>query len=133
MFGNEDNVFLNGSISSPRNIDRHHQAANARVSQFDIAVLANAKYHGGDEGYYPLTPAIIHKCSYTAINTVNVISIYNEIILVPKSVMTNWVGRFTVGPQIDRILEKDLVSLPLLQSLEGNLRWNGKIPSRRPS
>ncbi len=32
--------------------------------------------------------------------------------------MTNGVGRFTVGPQIDRILEKGLVSLPRLQSLE---------------
>ena len=32
--------------------------------------------------------------------------------------MTKWVGRFTVSPQIDRILEKGLVSLPCLQSLE---------------
>jgi len=33
--------------------------------------------------------------------------------------MTNWVGRFTVGPQIDRILEKGLVLLPRLQSFAG--------------
>ena len=32
--------------------------------------------------------------------------------------MTKWVGRFTVGPQINRILEKGLISLPRLQSLE---------------
>ena len=118
MFGDEDNAIMGGSISSPRHIDRRRQAANARVSQFDIAALANAKYHGGGEGYYPLTPAIIHKCGYTATNTVNVISSYNEIILVHKSVMANWLGRFTVGPQINRILKKGLVSLPRLQSLE---------------
>jgi hypothetical protein len=98
MFGNEDAAHLGGSISSPRNIDRRCQAATARVSQFDIAALANAKYHGGDEGYYLLTPAIIHKCGFTAINTVDVISSYNEIILVHESMLTNWVGRFTVGP-----------------------------------
>ncbi len=38
--------------------------------------------------------------------------------LVHNSVMTNWVGRFTVGPQIERILEKGLVSLPRLRFLE---------------
>jgi hypothetical protein len=42
---------------SPRNMDCRRQAATARVSQFDIAALTNAKYHGGGEGYYPLTPA----------------------------------------------------------------------------
>jgi hypothetical protein len=60
MFGDEDTALLGGSISSPRNIDRRRQAATARVSQFDIAALTNAKYHGGDEDYYLLTPAIIH-------------------------------------------------------------------------
>ena len=102
----------------PRHIDCRRHAANARVSQFDIAALADIKYHGGDDGYYPLTPVIIHKCGYTALNTVDVISSYNEIILVHESVMTKWVGRFTIGPQIDRTLKKGLVSLPCLQSLE---------------
>jgi hypothetical protein len=39
--------------------------------------------------------------------------------------MTNWVSRFTVGHQIDRILEKGLVSLPRLQSLavESAVEW----------
>jgi hypothetical protein len=93
-----------------------HKAANAnaKVSQFDIAALANTKYHGGGEGYYPLTPAIIHKCGYTAITTIDV----NEIFLVHESVLTNWVGCHTVGPQINRILEKGLASLPRLQFLE---------------
>jgi hypothetical protein len=91
-----------------------HKAANAKVNLFDIAALANAKYHGGGEGYYPLTPAIIHKCGYTAINTINA----NEIFLVHESVLTNWVGCHTVGPQIDRILEKGLASLPRLQFIE---------------
>jgi len=118
MFDDEDNATLGGSIFFPRHIDRHRQAANARVSHFDIAALVNIKYHGGGDGYYPLTPAIIHNCGYTAINSVDVISSYNKIILVHESVMTKWVGPFTVGPQIDRILEKGLVSLPRLQSLE---------------
>ena len=117
MFGDKEHASLGGAISSPRHLDRRRQAANARVSQFDIAALADVKYHGGGDGYYPLTPAIIHNCGYTAINTVNVISSYNEMILVHESVMTKWFGRFTVGPQIDRILEKGLVSLPHLQSL----------------
>ena len=125
MPGNEDTEFVGGAISSPRHIDRRRQAATARISHFDIAALADAQYHGGSEGYYPLTPALIHKCGYTAINSVDVISSYNELILVHESVMTNWVGRFTVGPQIDRILEKGLVSLPRLQSLavESAVEW----------
>jgi hypothetical protein len=125
MPGHETTTFVGGAISSPRNLDRRRQAATARVSQFDIAALADAQYHGGSEGYYPLTPALIHKCGYTAINTVDVISSYTEIILVHESVLTNWVGRFTVGPQIDRILEKALVSLPRLQSLavESAVEW----------
>jgi len=86
---------------------------------------SDAQYHGGSEGYCPLTPALIHRCGYTAINTVDVISSYNKIVLVHESVITNWVGRFTVGPQIDRILEKALVSLPRLQSLavESAVEW----------
>jgi hypothetical protein len=125
MFGGEERTSLGGAISSPRHIDHCRHAATARVSQFDIAALADVKYHGGGDGYYPLTPAIIHDCGYTAINTVDVISSYNEIILVHKSVMTKWVGRFTVGPQIDRILEKGLVSLPRLQSfaVESAVEW----------
>ena len=106
MPGDETTPFVGGAISSPRNLDRRRQAATARVSQFDIAALADAQYHGGSEGYCPLTPALIHRCGYTAINTVDVISSYNKIVLVHESVITNWVGRFTVGPQIDRILEK---------------------------
>ena len=92
MFGDADHASLGVAISSPRHLDRRRQAANARVSQFDIAALADVKYHGGGDGYYPLTPAIIHNCGYTAINTVDVISSYNEIILVHESVMTKWVG-----------------------------------------
>ena len=118
LFGDNEDALLGGSISSPRQVDRRRQAANAKVSPFDIAALADIKYHGGSEGYYTLTPSIIHNCGYTAINTGDVISSYNEIILVHESVMTNWAGRFTVGPQIDRILEKGLVSLPRLRSLE---------------
>ena len=87
MFDDEDNATLGGSISSPRHIDRRRQAANARVSHFDIAALMNIKYHSGGDGYYPLTPAIIHNCGYTAINSVDVISSYNKIILVHESVM----------------------------------------------
>ena len=125
MPGDETTTFVGGAISSPRNLDRRRQAATARVSQFDIAALADAQYHGGSEGYCPLTPALIHRCGYTAINTVDVISSYNEIVLVHESMITNWVGRFTVGPQIDRILEKALVSLPRLQSLvvESAVEW----------
>ena len=125
MPGDETTTFVGGAISSPRNLDRRRQAATARVSQFDIAALADAQYHGGSEGYCPLTPALIHRCGYTAINTVDVISSYNKIVLVHESVITNWVGRFTVGPQIDRIPEKALVSLPRLQSLavESAVEW----------
>ena len=118
LFGDDEDALLGGFIWFPHNVDRHRQAAIAKVSPFDIAALANTKYHGGIEGYYTLTPSIIHNCGYTAINTGDVISSYNEIILVHESVMTNWVGRFTVGPQIDCILEKGLVSLPRLRPLE---------------
>ena len=118
LFGNDKDALLGGSISSPRNVGHRRQAANAKVSLFDIAALANIKYHGGSKGYYTLTPSIIHNCGYTAINTGDVISSYNDNILVHESMMTNWVGGFTVGPQIDRLLEKGLISLPCLRSLE---------------
>jgi len=52
-----------------------------------ITALVNVKYHGGDNGYYPLTPTIILNGGYTAINTHDMISSYNEIVLVHESVM----------------------------------------------
>lgn len=85
LLSDNETTSLGGSITSPRHADRRRQAANARVSPFDIAALANTKYHGGNDGYYTLTPSIIHNCGYTAINTGDVISSYNEIILVHEA------------------------------------------------
>ena len=84
------------------------------------------KYHGGVDGCFTLTAAYIRSCGYTEVNTAKVITGYSEIIHVHESLMTNWTGKFTSGPQIARILEKGLPSLPRLSSpmtVEAAVDW----------
>jgi hypothetical protein len=117
---------LGERINSPRNVDRRRLAADSRCSPFDIGGLANVKYHGGVDGCFTLTVAYIRSCGYTEVNTAKVITGYSEIIHVHESLMTNWMGKFTAGPQIAHILEKGLPSLPRLSSpmtVEAAVDW----------
>jgi hypothetical protein len=49
-----------GCITSPRHADWRRQAMANRISLLDIAGLGDMKYHGGDNGYVPLTMKIVH-------------------------------------------------------------------------
>jgi hypothetical protein len=122
----EAELMLSRRISSPWHINRRRQAFTSRTSPFDIGGLANTKYHGDLDGYLPLTPGIIHNCGFTEIDTSDVISSYSEIILVHKTIIANWKGKFTSGPQIDCILKKGMPSFPRLQSpmtVEAAVDW----------
>ncbi len=118
-----------GRIVSPRHIDRPRIATTTWISPHDIAGLANRNYHGGELGFYTLDCKTIHACGYTEINTADVIGSYNNIILVHEHIITNWEGCYTEGPQIDRILEKGLLTFPRLHSLtvEVAVGWYNKI------
>jgi hypothetical protein len=118
-----------GHIILPHHINRHCVATSTRISPHDIAGLANKNYHGGELGFYTIDCKIIHACGYTKINTADVIGSYNDIIIIHKHIVTNWEGRYTEGPQIDRILEKGLPTFPCLHSLmvEVAVDWYDKL------
>ena len=86
----EDDMSLGGIIVSPQNADRRRQALAQRISPFDIARLGNVHYHGGRNGYQPLTAQIIHRCGYMEINSLDVLLSYNDIIEVHSGTCDNW-------------------------------------------
>jgi hypothetical protein len=62
---------------------------------------------------------IVHKCGYTELNSTNMIKSYNDIIYLQAEVLDRWdhpCGLYR-GPQINRILEKGLPTLPHLTCL----------------
>jgi hypothetical protein len=111
---------LGGRIESPHHADRRCIARSSKVSPFDIAGLANSRYHGGEHGYDPLTMTIIHSCGYSENNSSDVIVSYNDIIHIRREVREHWdhPWGYSCGPQIDRILEKGLATFLRLTSLD---------------
>jgi hypothetical protein len=108
-----------GRIISPRNADRRRQAMLNKVSPLDIERLGDIHYHGGVEGFVPLTMTVVHRCGYTEINTADVITSYQTIIHVHEFVLGKWEDRYhNRGPQIDKILEKGLPTFPRLTSID---------------
>ena len=107
---------LGGMIVSPRNADRRRQALEQRISPFDLIRLGNVRYHGGNDGYQPLTEGIIHRCGYTDINSTDVLLSYTDIIDVHTKTLENWdhPRGYYRGPQLERILEKGLSAFPRL-------------------
>jgi hypothetical protein len=84
-----------------------------KVSLLDIAGLGDKCYHGGEEGYVPLTMNIVHRCSYTEINSSDVITSYQNIIHIHNFVLEQWQDCYhNLGPQVSKILEKGLRILP---------------------
>ena len=116
----DDEDSLGGMIVSPRNADRRRQALAQKISPFDVARLGNVRYHGGTNGYHPLTASIIHRCGYTEIHSSDVLLAYNDIIEVHSHICDNWEhprGHYK-GPQLERILEKGISSFPRLTGFE---------------
>ena len=116
----DDEDSLGGMIVSPRNADRRRQALAQKISPFDVARLGNIRYHGGTNGYTPLTASIIHRCGYTEIHSSDVLLAYNDIIDVHSHTCDNWEhprGHYK-GPQLERILEKGISSFPRLTNFD---------------
>jgi hypothetical protein len=68
----------------------------------------------------PLTKGIIHNCRYTAINSMDEIESFNNIILLHAEVYDHRENPRANhnGPQLDRILERGLLTFPRLTSLD---------------
>jgi hypothetical protein len=118
-YGEEEEASLGGQITLPRNFDPRRWALSKRISLMDVACLGDVHYHGGVDGYYPLTESIIHNCKYTEFNTNDVILSYNAIIHVHTYVMDTWEHpkSYHKGHQVDQIVEKGFSSFSRLKRL----------------
>ncbi len=99
---------MGGGIESPSNNVYQQLAWNLRVSCFDAADLADKDYHGGVDGFDPLTITIIKNCGYS---TISFIQLHCK-------TLDGWVHTWTLqrGPLVERIVEK---ALPLFKKLDG--------------
>ncbi len=112
-----------GPIVSPRASDRERLARVLKTSQFDMATLAHSKYHGGPDSLAELTIDFIHERGYDSITVEapeDILICYNDIILVHRNVVADWMNFRTgrSGPTVEYILKKALVNFPKLRSLD---------------
>jgi hypothetical protein len=109
---------LGGPIVSPRQGDREGQARKLGTSRFDIVRLATTAYYVDSNGVAVLTHAILVKCGYNKIASLDVVTCHNNIIAVHQRVGKLWYNptTHTCGPQIDCIVTKSLKLLPTLDS-----------------
>jgi hypothetical protein len=100
---------------------QHCLALLKQKSSCDIKGLADPHYHGGIDGYDPLTKVIIHNCGYMKLNTTtDILHSYQDIIILHRTVYKHWVNTHTQykGPQLDQILEKGIPTFPRLSTLD---------------
>ncbi len=111
-------AMMGGPIKSPSNIERFQQARQRGMSRYDTAALADKDYHGGVQGFDPLTIRIIKNCGYAAINSDNILLCYRDIIHLHRKTLDGWTNMRTQhqGPLVERIMEK---AMPLFQKLNG--------------
>ena len=113
---------MGGPITSPRNWDKETQARSLGASKFDVSRLACPAYHGGPDGPSVLTEDFIRECGFTRIKATadDVVICYNDIMYVHQKVRELWYNRSsnTLGPQIDKILQKSLSVFPRLISMD---------------
>jgi hypothetical protein len=119
----EDNSdIVRGLIISPQHWDKESQAWSLGASRFDATRLACCAYHVGDDGVPTLTEEIIRNCGFTRIKASadDVVVCYNDIMYVHKKVQELWYNSsfHTLGPQVDRILQKSLSVFPRLASTD---------------
>jgi hypothetical protein len=113
-------TWLGGMIQSPRYIDCRRQMATQKIHASNIEMLAAIEYHGGDLGRSVIDMPFVHSCGYrSSISDSDVIAAYGEIILLHASTMERWENVRTQqwGPQLERIIEKGLPTLPRLSLL----------------
>jgi hypothetical protein len=115
---------IGGHIESPRLSDKEHLACARQTSLCNIVGLASDAYHGGPYGVQTLLERFIHNCGYASFsNTLSakdVIVCYNEIQQIHRKVLQLWENpqSYSMGPSVERILEKGLPVFPKLRSLE---------------
>jgi hypothetical protein len=116
-----------GSIPTtpqPRNHTSFHRdkyALQQRISRKDILRLANSNYHRGPYGLNILDDRALIECGYTTAahhGLAEVMICYNDIITIHRTVHNKWSNdRYgTDGPQISRIVSKELAAFPRLLS-----------------
>ena len=113
-------VWKGGMIRSPRYIDRRKLVIDKNVHPTNIEALADVEYHGGRRGRATIDMPFVHSCGYrSSISDSDVVTAYGEIILLHTSTVERWENVRTqqYGPQLERIIEKGLATLPRLPGL----------------
>jgi hypothetical protein len=109
---------VGGPITSPQNWDKETQVQSLGASRFNVLRLACPAYHGGNDGAPALTEEFIQQCGFTCIkaSAEDVVVCYNNIMYVHQKVRELWYNKSlnTLGPQMDRILQKSLSVFPRL-------------------
>ena len=116
----DDRTWHGGMIRSPRYIDRRKLAIERKVHPSNIESLAADEYHGGPQGRTTIDMPFVHACGYqTSISGPDVVTAYSDIILLHAFTVERWQNARTqqTGPQLERIIEKGLTTLPRLHGL----------------
>ncbi len=109
-----------GKKQSPRYIDCRRQAVERKIHPSNIEMLADIEYHGGTHGRTEIDMPFVHSCGYrSSISGTDVVTAYGEIILLHASTVERWENARMqqYGPQMERIIEKGLTTLPRLHGL----------------
>jgi hypothetical protein len=98
-------------------------ACAKNTSKFDLAGLADVKYHVADMGVKELTLQIISNCCYQSFHwnhPEDILLCYSEIVNIHRIVLQVWTNYWMhfSGPIVEYILEKALPVFPRLNSLE---------------
>jgi hypothetical protein len=112
-----------GRIKTPRSIDPARRAWDRKTNRFDLAGLADAGYHVGDDGVAVLNEMIISNCGYQSFHVdhpEDVLLCFQEIINLHRVVVQTWTNTRTQfsGPVVEYILKKALPVFPRLQDLD---------------
>jgi hypothetical protein len=110
-------------ITTPCFADHSHVACAKNTSKFDLADLAEAKYHINKMGVKVLTPQIISNCGYQSFHRdhpVDILLCYSKIANIHQVILHSWTdsGMHFSGPVVEYILKKALPVFLCLDSLE---------------
>jgi hypothetical protein len=125
---------LGGRIKTPRSIDPARHARDRKTNRFDLAGLADAGYHVGDDGVDVLNEMIIINCGYQSFHVdhpEDILLCFQENINFHRVVVQTWTNTRThfSGPVVEYILKKALPVFPRLQDLDvaGMLKFYNEL------
>jgi hypothetical protein len=100
-------------------METHTWTLNA--SRFNVICLVCSKYHVGDDGIPTLMEDMIWNCGYTCLKASanEVVVCHNNIWCVHQNIWDLWYNSYShsMGPQVDRILQKPFSMFPRLDSV----------------